>query len=67
MAGLSGLKEIAAHMRKSETTVLKLHREYALPMRKVGGVWESHTESIDRWVRSLVESAPRDPGPGGNE
>ena len=56
MAGLAGIKEIAQHMRRSENTVLKWHREYGLPMCKIGGTWESDTDLIDSWRRDLVRS-----------
>lgn len=51
---LNGMKEISAYVGKTEATVLKLHREYDLPMKKVAGCWMSHAESIDNWLKDLV-------------
>jgi len=56
MAGLLGMKQITDYVSRSEVTVLKLHREYGFPAVKIGGTWESDTELIDKWRRTIIES-----------
>jgi hypothetical protein len=56
MTELVGMKEICGHMKRSETTVLSLHRDMDFPMRKIGGVWESDTELIAEWRRGLIKN-----------
>ncbi len=56
MAGLSGMKEITDHCKRSESTILKLIREEKFPAEKVGGIWESDTDLIDDWRKKLIVS-----------
>ena len=60
MAALMGMKEIQKHVNLSESTVLIWIREVGLPAKKVGGIWISDTEAIDRWLLTLVESTAPD-------
>jgi len=60
MTELVGMKQICEHMRRSETTVLALHRDMDLPMRKIGGVWESDTDLIAEWRRGLIKTVDSD-------
>ena len=46
---LATLKEICAHLGKSEKTVRKLIRDHGLPAVKEGGEWVSSAESIAAW------------------
>ena len=56
MATLQGMTAIADYMQRSPVTVLDLVRQYpTLPVRKIGGVWESDTESIDGWKKRFFE------------
>lgn len=52
---LVGMKEICAHMRRSERTVRKLIRAHALPAVKIGGEWASDTELIREWIQQKIE------------
>ena len=54
MAGLTGMKRITEYLELSETTVLKLHRQYRLPMRKIGGLWMADTDLIESWRRDKI-------------
>lgn len=54
MTALSGMKEIADYMRRSESTVLALIRDFDFPAKKIGGVWESDTELADAWRRKQI-------------
>jgi len=56
MAALVGMIEIAQYVRRSEATVLKLHREYEFPAVKIGGTWESDTAKIDQWRLSMIDT-----------
>lgn len=61
MTALSGMKEITAYVRRSESTVLTLIREFDFPAKKICGVWESDTEVVDNWRRRLIgENSQRD-------
>lgn len=63
MTALSGMKEICQYFRRSEATILALHREMGFPIKKMGGIWESDTELIDAWRREQIgvteQPAPR--------
>ena len=54
MAGLLDLAQIAAYVKKSEKTTLKMIREDNLPAVKVRGAWVSDTALIDRWRQWTV-------------
>jgi hypothetical protein len=54
------MKAIANYVHRSEPTVLLLIRNYDLPAKKVGGIWESDTEAIDKWRMEHFESAKKD-------
>lgn len=54
MATLIGMKAICEHMRRSEATVLMLHRDMNFPMQKLGGIWESDTEIIAAWRKERI-------------
>jgi hypothetical protein len=53
---LNGMKEIAQYVKRSESTVLAMHRGQDLPMVKVKGtgVWTSTKKSIDAWLEKLL-------------
>jgi hypothetical protein len=56
MGILMGMAAIASHMGRTPSTVMSLIKQYrSLPIKKVGGVWESDTESIDTWKRRYFE------------
>ncbi len=60
MAGrpLSGMKAICAYMQRSESSVLRLIRDYDFPAKKLMGVWETHTLLIERWrIRLLADES----------
>lgn len=54
---LTGMKEIAAYARRSESTILAWVRDMDFPARKIGGVWESNTCLIDRWKIDQIQGA----------
>ena len=51
---LTGMKDIARHLGRSEATVLKLHREYGLPIKKIAGGWIGHIDTIDEWAKDIT-------------
>ena len=48
---LVGMKAICQYLGVSESTALKYHREYDLPIKKVGpnGYWLGSKKNIDEW------------------
>jgi hypothetical protein len=54
MAILMGMKDIQKQVNMSEATVLAWIRNEGFPARKVGGVWVSETETINRWFAKIV-------------
>lgn len=55
---LSGMKEICAYARRSESTVLDWIRNLDFPAKKLGGQWESNAALIDAWkVRQIQGDA----------
>ncbi len=46
---LTGMCEIAQYLNLSHPTILKLHREYDLPISKLDGIWISDRVAIDKW------------------
>jgi len=55
MAALTGMKEIQKHMNLSEATILAWIRQENFPARKLGGIWISDTDVIDRWRIKTIE------------
>lgn len=51
MAKLIGMKAIAAHVKRSESTVLGWIRDMGFPATKLGGIWEAAMEDIEHWDR----------------
>lgn len=58
MKALSGMKEICGHMRRSESTMLALIRDFDFPAKKIRGIWESHTDLIDEWLKMQIAGKP---------
>lgn len=56
---LSGMKEIAAYVRRSEDTALKMIRVEGLPASKILGVWVSSKDLLDAWIRDKAASGPK--------
>ncbi len=53
---LVGMKQIAAHLGVSESTVLIWRRDYdKMPLKKLKGQWVSTRSALDKWFASLVE------------
>lgn len=46
---INGMKEICTFLGRSEATVIKLHRENELPIKKAGGGWTAHRDVLERW------------------
>lgn len=46
---LIGVKEIAAYIYRSERTVKRMLKRGDIPARKIGGLWETDSATIDRW------------------
>lgn len=56
MAALIGMKAITDYVMRHESTVLSMVRQYpTFPIKKIGGIWESDTESIDSWKKRYFE------------
>ncbi|MBW1712760.1 MAG: hypothetical protein JRJ59_06400 [Deltaproteobacteria bacterium] len=52
---LVGMQAIAAYFNRSESTVLRMIRQYPdIPIKKVMGNWESDRHVLDEWRRNLV-------------
>jgi len=51
---LIGMRQICAHMQRSESTILRLHLEMGFPMGQIGGIWESDTELIKAWKNKII-------------
>jgi hypothetical protein len=56
---LSGIKEITAFcgsigLPRSDVSILKLHHEEGLPMKKLGGIWESDKDLIVEWRKRRI-------------
>lgn len=56
MAILVGKREIKAHMRIGWEKILDLRRNEALPVEKMGGVWQSNSTLLDDWHRKRLET-----------
>jgi predicted DNA-binding transcriptional regulator AlpA len=54
--GLSGMKEICAYTKRSESIIRKWHRDYGFPLVKLGGAVESDKAKIDAWRRRMIEN-----------
>jgi len=54
---LNGMKQIAARVGLSESTVLQLIRYCKLPARKVRdrGIWISDTDAVDDWRKKYAK------------
>ena len=51
---LVGMKAIRQHLNNiSEATTLAWSREYGLPIKKLGGIWIGHKQSIDKWFETF--------------
>lgn len=63
MTALSGMKEICGYFKRSESTILQLIRDCRFPAIKLGGIWESDTEEVDRWRKQWLrdEVTPKYP------
>ena len=58
MAKLTGMKAIAVHENRSESTMLGWIRDLEYPATKIGGIWESSTEESEKWhKRQMALSA----------
>ncbi|MCK9172020.1 MAG: hypothetical protein RBR03_09020 [Desulfuromonas thiophila] len=49
---LNGMKEISAFLGRSIPTVLKLHRDYDMPIKKVEGIWVAHRDNLEDWWKN---------------
>ena len=57
---LDGILAIGKWINRSETTVLKLIRQANLPAKKMGGVWVSNTDLMEKWKAALQEGKQMD-------
>lgn len=55
MAVLTGMKDIQKQVNMSEASVLLWIRDANFPAKKIGGIWVSETEAINRWCAKLIE------------
>ena len=56
---LSGMKEIAAYVRRSHDTTLKMIRVEGLPAKKILGNWVSSTEQLDAWIKAKTRGGQK--------
>ena len=55
MAGpLETKEQICDYMKCSWERIEMLMAKYGFPVRKIGGIWTSHTISIDEWQQKVV-------------
>ena len=59
---LSGIKSITAFcgsigLPRTDVSILKLQREEGLPMKKLGGIWESDKQAIVDWRKGRLNGA----------
>lgn len=62
---LSGLEEIAQYTRRSKATVLDWIKNASFPAAKLGHVWESDKDLIDKWKKDRIQMSIR--GTTGND
>ncbi len=55
MGKLSGKKEIQKYLDMSWPSIMRL-KDLGLPLKKICGRWFSHTESIDQFIKTEVET-----------
>lgn len=62
---LTGMKEIAAYAKRSESIILQWIRERGFPAVKIGGsgTWESNTGMIDEWKAGQILTGLRQSKP----
>lgn len=58
---LSGIDAICDYCRSvglpaSKVSVLQMIRDEYLPAKKLGGIWDSDSELIDKWRRNRLET-----------
>lgn len=53
---LSGLGEISAYLKWSENKTLSIHKTMKLPMAKIGGQWEAHSDLLDEWLKEQIRT-----------
>ncbi len=59
---LTGMKAICTYVNRSEATVLDWIRTRDFPAKKLGGIYESDTASIDVWrTERLAAQTKKDP------
>lgn len=51
---LIGTAEISDYTRRSWVVIARWIEKHGFPAKKMEGVWESDTESIDRWRREQL-------------
>lgn len=61
---LSGMNAIRDYCRSinlasSESSLIKMIKDFGFPARKIGGIWESDKIAINKWRRRYVEGASR--------
>ncbi len=56
---LVGMKEIAAYVRRSHDTTLKMIRVEGLPAKKILGNWVSSTEQLDAWIKAKTRGGQK--------
>lgn len=55
---LVGMKAIRQHMNNvSEATALSWHRDYGMPIKKVGGIWVGNRNNLDKWFEGFTAPA----------
>jgi hypothetical protein len=54
---LVGMKAIRQHMNNvSEATATAWHRQYGMPIKKVGGIWIGDRRKLDGWFETFTAS-----------
>lgn len=58
MARLTGIKAIKQYMGiQSDATIMDRIQLQGMPATKIGGIWESETDLIDKWRREQIEKS----------
>ncbi|MCK5680360.1 hypothetical protein KAI46_06065 [bacterium] len=53
---LVGMKSICKYLNISESTALKRQRECDMPIKKIGGEWNSTKRALIKWHEKQIEA-----------
>lgn len=58
---LRGMNDICKYMDIGSHTALRWCRQFALPIRKIDGIWIGSKSSIDKWIKEQSENKKKGP------